>query len=318
MQKTIFVISDLHLGGKPGFQMCSPEGQKRLAAFIRWATEQRTKERDVHLVIAGDIVDYLAEEEFQAFTSDDHQAARKLGNVFVDYASVWDALRDFVASGAALTMMLGNHDIELSLPGPFRLLRERLGPGRVDFIFDNQAFVAGPVLIEHGNRYDMWNVVPHDELRQIRSALSRQETPPDLPPIPGSEMVCRVMNSLKENYQFIDLLKPETQAMVPLLAVLNPKALQELATVVQLYRNARKTRFDAHGSPIDRNKIAAATTSQNARTDELLKTARELAGISLKAGQIGAVQTMKAFNYLWQAATAKLTETNRLTVFTKP
>ncbi len=104
----------------------------------------------------------------------------------MNFADVWDALRAFVASSAALTLMLGNHDIELALPGPHRLLRERLGPGRADFIFDNQAFVEGPLLIEHGNRYDMWNVVPHDRLREVRSAVSRREPPPQLPDIPGS------------------------------------------------------------------------------------------------------------------------------------
>ena len=305
MERTFFVISDLHLGGKPGFQICSDEGQQRLTQFIRWAKEQRTSERDVHLVIAGDIVDFLAEAESKAFTADDHLASQKLENIFKNFADVWESLREFVTSGSALTMMLGNHDIELSLPGPHRLLREKLGQGRVDFVCDNQAFVEGAVLIEHGNRYDEWNVVPHDELRQIRSALSRQEPPPALPEIPGSEMVCRVMNELKSQYQFIDLLKPETQAALPLLAVLEPIALQKLATVVQLARKARRTRFDAHGSPIDRNKIAATAASQDARTEQLLKAAQKLAGVPTEAAQIGAFQTMQAFRYLWQAATAQ-------------
>ena len=36
------------------------------------------------------------------------------------------------------------------LPKPRRLLRDTLGPGRVDFLFDNEALRVGNVLIEHG------------------------------------------------------------------------------------------------------------------------------------------------------------------------
>ena len=34
MSQNIYVISDLHLGGKPGFQMCSPKGQALLSSFV--------------------------------------------------------------------------------------------------------------------------------------------------------------------------------------------------------------------------------------------------------------------------------------------
>ena len=36
-----------------------------------------------------------------------------------------------MSRGGALTLLLGNHDIELSLPGPREFLMEQLGPGRV-------------------------------------------------------------------------------------------------------------------------------------------------------------------------------------------
>lgn len=307
MEKTIFIISDLHLGGKPGFQICSPAGQQRLAQFIRWAKEQHTTEHTVQLVIAGDIVDFLAEEDFQAFTADDVLASQKLENIFKNFAGVWEALREFVASGAELTMMVGNHDIELSLPGPHRLLREKLGQGRVDFIFDNQAFVAGPVIIEHGNRYDMWNVVPHDELRQVRSALSRREQPPPLTPIPGSQLVCQVMNQLKQKYHFIDLLKPETQAALPLMALLEPEALREIDEVAKLYLKARQVKFNAQGVPTDRGKISAVTTPcpQEIVMRRILTESRELGGGDGDNGQISALGKTQAFINLWRAARSK-------------
>lgn len=42
------------------------------------------------------------------------------------------------------------------------------------------------------------------------------------------------MNKLKKEYPFIDLLKPETEAMVPLLAVLKPSLLKELKGIYKL------------------------------------------------------------------------------------
>ncbi|MBI4752714.1 MAG: metallophosphoesterase [Acidobacteria bacterium] len=240
MPKSIFVISDLHLGGSTGFQMCPPATRERLAAFIRWVSSQKNPDRKIHLVLAGDIVDFLAEEPFQEFTGTDLAATNKLAQIFEHTShsepekDIWSALADFVASGCELTLMLGNHDIELSLPGPRRLLLEKLGGRHVEFLYDNQAFVDGPVIIEHGNRYDAFNVVPHDGLRQVRSALSRKEDPPELPRIPGSAIVTIFMNRLKKEYPFIDLLKPETEAMIPLLAVLDPSVLKELKGIYKL------------------------------------------------------------------------------------
>jgi UDP-2,3-diacylglucosamine pyrophosphatase LpxH len=307
--KTVFVISDLHLGGVPGFQICSPAGQKQLASFIRWAKDQHTPDLDIHLVLAGDIVDFLAEPEFAAFTADDNSACRKLENIFRNFADVWDALREFADSSAQLTLMLGNHDVELALPGPHRLMRERLGNGKIEFIYDNQALVDGPVLIEHGNRYDLWNAVPHNQLREVRSALSRKESPKDLPDIPGSRLVVEVMNDLKREYNFIDLLKPETHAALPLLAVLKPSAIWEIRKVVQLYRRARRVKFDSTGAPVDPGMIAAGTgtRTEDVKTENALKTAEELAGISVAASEIGAFdfgpESMpRAFINLWQAA----------------
>lgn len=240
MPKSIFVISDLHLGGGAGFQMCPPATREHLAAFIRWVSSQKNPDRKIHLVLAGDIVDFLAEEPFQEFTGTDLAATNKLAQILEHTnhpdpkKDIWSSLAHLVASGCELTLMLGNHDIELSLPGPRRLLLDKLGNRHVEFLYDNQAFVDGPVIIEHGNRYDAWNVVPHDGLRQVRSALSRKEDPPALPRIPGSAIVTIFMNRLKKEYPFIDLLKPETEAMIPLLAVLEPSLLKELKSIYKL------------------------------------------------------------------------------------
>ena len=160
MQSDLYVISDLHFGGAPagdggrGVEICPPATQAMLAAFIDRFSVRRA-EQDCRLVIAGDIVDFLAEEPFEAFTADPLAAQRKFQSILDNTKGVWDALARFVRERhGSLSLMLGNHDIELSLPGTRQMLLERLGPGRIDFSYDNEALNIGPVLIEHGNRFD--------------------------------------------------------------------------------------------------------------------------------------------------------------------
>lgn len=240
MGEQVFVISDLHIGGEPGFQLVLPPGQARLAGFIRSATARHRAERPAHIVLAGDVVDFLAELPFAAFTADESAATRKLARILDDTAVIWDALRAHVQAGAPLTVMLGNHDIELSLPGPRRLFLERLSRGAVEFLDDDQAFTRGPLLIEHGNRYDGWNVVDFDGLRRLRAALSRRESATRFVAQPGSELVATLMNPLKQKYSFVDLLKPETESVPPLLALLEPALLSDLRRIYELARLARR------------------------------------------------------------------------------
>jgi UDP-2,3-diacylglucosamine pyrophosphatase LpxH len=276
MSKALFVISDLHLGGGAGFQMCSAAGRDRLAEFVDHVRSERMSGVDVHLVIAGDIVDFLAEQSFSSFTNDDEKARRKLEAIMSTTGKVWTALRRLVVAGGRLTLMLGNHDIELSLPGPRRLLMQTLGEN-IEFLYDNQAFVEGPVLIEHGNRYDKWNVVSHDALREIRSALSRREVPIDYQGPPGSQMVEQVLNPLKETYPWVDLLKPETSGMLPILAVLNPAAMKNIPAIAKLAEQTTHARFDENGVPTDPRNISAEFAESQALQDPMLKLALRLA-----------------------------------------
>jgi UDP-2,3-diacylglucosamine pyrophosphatase LpxH len=304
LRESLFVISDLHLGGDTGFQICTARGRRRLAVFIRSIPSQLAPAQQAHLVLAGDIVDFLAEHPFATFTADDNLATAKLARIMDhgDTADVWQALRELVSSGHSLTLLLGNHDLELSLPGPRRLLYQRIGQRGVDFLYDNQAFTRGPVLIEHGNRYDDWNVVPHDALRAVRSALTRREFPPPMRTVAGSELVVGVMNDLKRQYAFIDLLKPENEAAIPLLAVLDPGAMGKLKQLVRLVRLAAQTHVprDDSGAPEERELISAEADRPEAH---LLREAQELLGDSDE--EIGAREHLKSWWELYHAGKAE-------------
>ncbi|WP_441286182.1 metallophosphoesterase [Sorangium sp. KYC3313] len=233
MTQQVFVISDLHLGGEPGFEMCSPRGQGLLAAFIRAVTSSHQAGRDAHLVLAGDVVDFLAEKPSAPFTVDEAAAAAKLSRIFERTRPVWDALRAHTAAGAPLTVLLGNHDVELTLPRPRRALLEVLGPGRVELLYDGEALRLGELLVEHGNRYDDWNWVDHDELLHVRRELSRGARPDELSlrPVPGSRFVVEVMNPLKQQFSFVDLLKPEDATVAPFIALLRPDLWDNIRTM---------------------------------------------------------------------------------------
>ncbi len=279
MKRSLYVISDLHLGGAEGYQMCAAAGRERLVAFIRHLVA-RSKATPVHLLLNGDVVDFLAEKEFASFTNDDHAATEKLARIIDSTRPVWDALSDFARSGARLTLLLGNHDVELSFPGPRALLARTLG-GPVDFIYDNAAFTDGDVLVEHGNRYDHWNVVSHDKLRETRSALSRREpSPTDYLGPPGSQLVQKVMTPLKQNYPWIDLLKPEGEGMFPVLAAIKPSAMREAPQFLRYAASAQRVQFNDKGAPIDPQNVAAvAAANVRPGMSPALREALDIAGL---------------------------------------
>lgn len=291
VRTNLYAISDLHLGGTPatdrgyGFQMCPRRTQEMLARFIDRLPASR-RDEDCWLVVAGDIVDFLAEEPFTAFTSDPVAACLKLDHIIESTEPVWTALRRFVVErGGVLVLLLGNHDIELSLPGVRQSLLDRIGPGRISFIYDNEAFTLGPILIEHGNRFDAWNAVPHDALRRVRSQLSRQlPVLPEFPALPGSRLVVDVMNPLKKDYPFIDLLKPEDAGALPIAAALGAVGFRDAWQFFGNFRRQWAVDYEENGEPRDEELIASIGDDDQA----LFDLAEDVSNAG-SSGQIGAV-----------------------------
>jgi UDP-2,3-diacylglucosamine pyrophosphatase LpxH len=250
----LFVISDLHIGGsyagpgQRGFRINThvdvlTQFLEELGAYAR-ATGGRTE-----LVINGDFVDFLAEEvpgesRRRSFIDDQDKAAATFDAIVRRDRGLFDALRALRTAGVAVAVVLGNHDIELSLPAVRARLAETLGAERdrdLRFVFDGEAYVVGDVLIEHGNRYDGWNAIDFDRLRRFRSECSRRmriSADARFVPPAGSELVERVMNPIKQDYPFIDLLKPENDAAIPLLMALEP-GFANAANGIEIARRQR-------------------------------------------------------------------------------
>lgn len=278
VERDLYVISDLHLGGEPekdrlgrslGLSGDHPEGAQagvadalgefagsehvrapegrgfrmmtrphRLSSFIDMLAR---KTPPVELVINGDFVDFLAERHdepphWRPLLQDPVLALEVFRRVVnrPDDGAVFEALRKFVAAGHRFSLLLGNHDVELSYPAVRQALVEIVGP--IEFIYDNEALVRGDVIIEHGNRYDRFNQVDHDGLRRLRSVQSRREKLPSRAQFAapaGSRLVAEVMNPIKEEFAFVDLLKPENGAVIPTLLALRPSFRNGVLDVVK-------------------------------------------------------------------------------------
>jgi UDP-2,3-diacylglucosamine pyrophosphatase LpxH len=250
--RKVYVISDLHIGGAypvPG------SGDTRgfrlnthvpvLTSFVTRLTASAVDGVELELVINGDIVDFLAEQSpsgpmWVPFSPDPDDACKKLETIVTRDQPFFDALGKFVNKGHRLTVLLGNHDVELGLPPVQQKFVELLGldeQADYTFIGNDQAYIVAGALIEHGNRYDGYNVVDYCGLQRLAALMSRRQEANnqytfDAPP--GSKMVAWVINPIKEQYHFIDLLMPENGAVVPLLLALEPGARDKLCKVAEL------------------------------------------------------------------------------------
>jgi UDP-2,3-diacylglucosamine pyrophosphatase LpxH len=260
--KRIFITSDWHLGGssddeaarKWGTRIC--RSAEAIAGFIEWIhDEKQESDQDCELIINGDMVDFLAPDKSwdPSEWANEDMAVKRLDQIAqeCDQAghSPFRSIANLLENGGAVTLLLGNHDVELSLPKVRRRLQSLLGAekGRFQFIYDGEACVRGRLLIEHGNRYDAFNSLDYSTLRQERSHISRG-LPIDeklrkerffLPPA-GTILVIHVINELLRTHPYLNLLKPETKAAIPLLIALRPEIEPVLNFIVKVWEIRRR------------------------------------------------------------------------------
>jgi UDP-2,3-diacylglucosamine pyrophosphatase LpxH len=257
----------------------------RLARFIKKLPSQQLPDEDLELVIAGDFIDFLAVPEFQSFTEDPTEARLKLLSITNSdpFAQVFSALSDFVVHHR-VTILVGNHDVELALPLVQETLLKVLGARahQVLFVDDGRAYRIGRALIEHGNRYDPPNNNDWDGLRAIASAQSRgEQVAESLNVSTGSLIVEKIINKLKKDYPFIDLVQPEGIAQALLLAEFETPIVSTLALIgdnlqsAHLLARARAARslHRAGARPSSSRNISADTSDsgnvRDARLEEL-------------------------------------------------
>src|SRR5215471_825452 len=104
----VLVVSDLHLGDKG-----SLEDFHHDEAFAAFAAAYG-KLGNTRLILNGDFIDYLQIQPLGALTV--LAAVTKTKSVFDEHRSVLLALANFSRAGNRVTVVEGNHDIELLFP----------------------------------------------------------------------------------------------------------------------------------------------------------------------------------------------------------
>lgn len=234
----LWVVSDIHMGGRPGFQIL--KHGPRLGEFIKHLSTNPPK-GEVALVLNGDIIDSLAEEIEGYIAMEEAEKMMKRISEEKAFKPVWDGLQKFVSAARRhLIIIIGNHDIELALPQVELWIRRKLAGdnlqknGRIHFATHGAGFgckVGGSrVFCTHGNEVDGWNMVDHERLGQLGNALNagRPVDRAEWEPNAGTRLVMRVMNKVKAQYPFVDLLKPETKPLLGVLAVIAPHLVRDL------------------------------------------------------------------------------------------
>lgn len=242
----IVVVSDLHLS-----EGCRPETGKFAPTedFFFDEVFARFLERidagaaeAVHLIINGDLFDFLqvmiAPEEIEnsphlaslplkereyirkyGAKTDETSTIMKLEKIARGHPVFFDALGRFVAHGNHLTIIIGNHDIELFWSGVQARFRELLkieefAPTAADgaVLADNIEFSPWmfydpeyQFYAEHGNQYEVLNSFRYC----LYPVLPKKQGEVNLPF--GSFVVRYLLNKVEEVNPFADNIKPNTK-----------------------------------------------------------------------------------------------------------
>jgi UDP-2,3-diacylglucosamine pyrophosphatase LpxH len=242
--KDVIVVSDLHLSSdKPGQGLFGAD--KALEEFLLWVVDQT---RHCAVVLNGDVLDFLFAESRPGL--DAVKLEREADAIVESHRPVFKALGKVARSPHhTLVVISGNHDPELIFQGVRRKIESALGTnGRrpsVNWLVYGEALALtvghARVLIEHGDRLDPWNEIDRDKLSSAASLSSRGliDYHQYAPPL-GSKLVSDHLLSLRDSYPWVELLKPEREAMLPLLRFLSSfkEQREHVGGVLNLYLEA--------------------------------------------------------------------------------
>jgi UDP-2,3-diacylglucosamine pyrophosphatase LpxH len=223
INKTILVISDLHLGA--GMNVNKRKNfledfhyDKELIEFIHYHSSGLYLEREVELIINGDFLDLLAVPFVEYFDDEfwsEEAAMDKLKMIIEAHSDVFEALKDFLSfPNNRLVYILGNHDSELI----FESLREYImslfpEEDRSKFkilLNADDVYIPEPgIVLKHGHEYE----VAHHYSVEKSIIISDEGKKYFIPPW-GSYYVSRVINKFKEGRDFINAVRPVNKFII--------------------------------------------------------------------------------------------------------
>jgi UDP-2,3-diacylglucosamine pyrophosphatase LpxH len=239
----LFVLSDLHLAAERNAGLFQSDAE--LAACLRWIFNDT---RDSLTVLAGDVLDFLiltnGKTKVDLACLGDHTR-----EIIEHHPEVFDALSELARSPRhQLVLMGGDHDSELIFPSVQETIELRLGSGLINptirWLVHGEALRVrvgeAVVLIEHGNVLDPWNRINHAALQSAFALVSRNLSAGDdyQPPL-GSRLALEVLSQLRGSYQWIDCVKPETEAVLPLLWPFASRQQKSILSLAEEYLSDR-------------------------------------------------------------------------------
>jgi UDP-2,3-diacylglucosamine pyrophosphatase LpxH len=146
LAKTLFLVSDLHMGGDGRLQHCD-----YTVEFVAFLKELEGERADTELLIVGDT--------FGFWETTVVQGSEKLDYIITAHQAIFDQLKT-TGARVKVTMMVGNHDYDLACDPAFAdklseyNIRLDTSPNLI------RSFGEKKVWIEHGQQHDWFNAFP--------------------------------------------------------------------------------------------------------------------------------------------------------------
>lgn len=221
--KTIVVISDIHLGAGPYV-----DGKKNyledfhydeeLIEFLKYFSSNKYASREVELIINGDFFDFLA-VPFVKFFEDkfwsEQAAIKKFELICEAHEDVIQELGVFLEKkNKNIVLIVGNHDAELIFPSIQKKLLEMIPEDRrerfsIRMNEDGEYRPHPEVSIKHGHEYEFaHNFNGEDNIIEDKDG-EKYFNPPW-----GSYYVSRVVNKFKEERHHVNAVRPINKFLI--------------------------------------------------------------------------------------------------------
>ncbi len=223
IQKTIIVVSDLHLGAgaivnhRHNF-LEDFHYDKELIEFIEYHSSGYYLDREVELIINGDFFDLLSVPFVKYFDDEfwsEKASLDKLKLILDAHYGVIQAIRDFLSyPNNKVVYILGNHDAELVFESLRNYLSEQIPENdRSKFrILTNDETVYIPVegvVLKHGHEYELAHQYSIKNCIATDINYNKYFIPPW-----GSYYVTRVINKFKEGRDYINAVRPVNKFII--------------------------------------------------------------------------------------------------------
>ncbi len=227
-RKLKIILSDLHVGAgyaNNGHNYLEDfTADEKFVHFLREIShESERDQREIELIVNGDFFEFLqvpAVDHYdpekvypkEAYYDSSEEASVKRLNIIVEgHQEIFDALSDFMhveAPQRRITIIKGNHDVNLFWPGVKSRLREVLGASgsRASLLLFAEEFVSREkIYVEHGHQRT-------EKMNSYHDFLDPRlfHDPSQLYYPPGSYFVISFFNEVEREHWFVDSIKPLT------------------------------------------------------------------------------------------------------------